>query len=70
MVKATANGVRLWGACTDEDLGIDEKAEGEASEASWGESLAPKYRRAMLIGFFIFMFQQMAGVKQLRNPNS
>jgi len=62
--KALEAGRRLWGACSLADVKGADEAEGasEASEVSWGDLLLPKYLKPVMLGFFLFMFQQMAGI--------
>jgi len=59
---ATAAGCRLWGGCTNSDLGGDAEDGGPVSDKSWAEVFSGVNRKLVMIGFFIFMFQQMGGV--------
>ena len=61
MDAALVSGTRLWGACTEAELGGDEEGGGVEAEASWGDLLQPKYFKAASIAFLIFLFQQVTG---------
>lgn len=38
---------------------------GSETEAGWGDLLSPKYRKVVLIGSFVFLFQQFAGINAI-----